>query len=676
MSDVGSIKFRVGLAGQQQFSKQVNSLKSQIGSSSGGNGSSLMAAFGKLGGVIAAAFSVKALISFSKQCLDLASDLQEVQNVVDVTFGDMSDDVNAFAQSAASAFGLSETMAKKYMGTFGAMAKSFGYTTSQAEKMSEELTGMVGDVASFYNLDQDVAYTKLKAVFTGETEGLKELGVVMTQTALDQYAMENGFGKTTKAMTEQEKVSLRMAFVMDKLSAAQGDFSRTSDGWANQMRVLNLQWESLKANLGNVLITVLTPMLKSLNTLLGYLVAATAKLKEFVNTFMGVKETVSGATMNIETITSGVDNLGESIENASNKASFGFDNLNKLTGAASGAGAGGLGGSSSIIANTEETKKENDLLEKKESIIDKIRKKLEPLQPIISAFVDGGKIIKEIVADVREHFDHIWNTLKDAWERVVKKFEEHDWSVDIETIAENIQTMFNIIKQGYETFVEPVIEDVEEWIDDYFGEGGQFDENVEKILTSIDLICQNSEWFFTIIGTLVALVMKLLANIFRFIVDNITYTINLITGIVEVVAGVFELIEGLVQQDQDKISHGFKVMLQGILDFLVNGILQYAAKQIQNFINDMIDLVNLFGGNFEHVSFASKIKAPDLLGESSGSHSGGGGGRSFGTSTNNKPIVVNSVLTLDGKVLATSTNNVNRRLNATTGYQNPSLAGR
>jgi hypothetical protein len=177
---------------------------------------------------IAAAFSVKKLADFSKQCIKLGSDLQEVQNVVDVTFTSMSGQVDKFAQNAAKQFGLSETMAKRYTGTFGAMAKAFGFSEKEAYNMSTALTGLAGDVASFYNISQDEAYTKLKSVFTGETESLKDLGVVMTQTALDQYALQNGFGKTTQAMSEQEKVALRYAFVQQQLNTAAGDFSRTS----------------------------------------------------------------------------------------------------------------------------------------------------------------------------------------------------------------------------------------------------------------------------------------------------------------------------------------------------------------------------------------------------------------------------------------------------------------
>ena len=228
-------------------------------------GNDLVGGFKKLGKAIIAAGVIDKIVDFGKEAIELGSDLEEVQNVVDVTFETMSDKVNQFARDAQKSAGLSETMAKKYVGTFGAMADSFGFTEQEAYEMSTALTQLSGDVASFYNLSQDEAMSKLKGVFTGETEALKELGVVMTQTALDSYALANGFGKTTAQMTEQEKVALRYQFVMDQLSAASGDFVRTQDSWANQSKILSLQWESLMATIGSGLIDTLIPGVEVIN---------------------------------------------------------------------------------------------------------------------------------------------------------------------------------------------------------------------------------------------------------------------------------------------------------------------------------------------------------------------------------------------------------------------------
>lgn len=306
----------------------------------------------KIGVLIAGAFAVKGLVDFGKECLRLGSDLEEVQNVVDVTFPHMTDRVNEFARSAADAFGLSETMAKKYVGTFGAMAKSFGYSEEAAYEMATALAGLTGDVASFYNISQDLAYIKLKSVFSGETETLKDLGIVMTQSALDQYALANGYGKTTAKMTEQEKVALRLRFVQEQLSAASGDFARTSDSWANQVRIMQLRLQSLKATIGQGLINLFTPIIKSINTFLAKLEVATEAFKRFTETVTGRKSgssstsappAVSGDIQETEAITGvqdgyegaadSAEKYGDAVEKAgkkTKKALAPFDELATL----------------------------------------------------------------------------------------------------------------------------------------------------------------------------------------------------------------------------------------------------------------------------------------------------------------------------------------------------------
>lgn len=307
----------------------------------------------KAGVALASAFAVKKLVDFGKSCIELGSDLAEVQNVVDVTFPSMTAQVDSFAKNAAASFGLSETMAKRFTGTFGAMAKAFGFSEKQAYDMGTTLTGLAGDVASFYNISQDEAYTKLKSVFTGETETLKDLGVVMTQNALDAYAMANGWGKTTQAMSEAEKVALRYQFVQDQLSAATGDFVRTSDSWANQVRVLKLQFDSLKATLGQGLINILTPVLKLLNQLLAKLMTVASAFKSFTEMLTGKKaesgsgfkdtaSDLSAAAGAADSLTDSTEGVGKAAEKAS-RSLMGFDKINKLQDKNASGTGGGVG---------------------------------------------------------------------------------------------------------------------------------------------------------------------------------------------------------------------------------------------------------------------------------------------------------------------------------------------
>lgn len=344
----------------------------------------------KAGITIAGALAGKKLIEFGKSCIELGSDLAEVQNVVDVTFPRMSKQIDEFAKNAATQFGLSETMAKKFTGTFGAMSQAFGFGEKSAYEMSTTLTGLAGDVASFYNISQDEAYTKLKSVFTGETESLKDLGIVMTQTALDAYALQNGFGKTTAKMSEMEKVALRYKFVQDQLTIAAGDFSRTSDGWANQIRILQLQFDSLKATIGQGLINVLSPVLKMINQLIGRLITLANAFKAFTEMITGKKGGgTSAAAAGMEAVASAADNAASSASGAGSAAkkaakdmknvSSSLDELHIIdpSSSSSDSGSGGAGGYEADNFNMGTLPDEEDIVSEKlrgiQDLIDQLK---------------------------------------------------------------------------------------------------------------------------------------------------------------------------------------------------------------------------------------------------------------------------------------------------------------
>lgn len=309
----------------------------------------------KIGVATVSTFAVKSIADFGKECMDLGSDLTEVQNVVNTAFSSMSDQIDSFAKGAATQFGLSETMAKRYSGTFGSMADAFGFTEAQAASMATTLTGLAGDTASFYNISQDEAYTKLKSVFTGETESLKDLGVVMTQTALDAYAMANGFGKTTAQMSEMEKVALRYSFVQNQLSNAAGDFAKTAGtSWANQVRIFTLQMDSLKATIGQGLINVFMPVIKLVNSLMGRLSALAESFKSFTEAIFGdagggeasgISNTLTEATGAADSLAASTSGVGEAAKKTVKdmQSLMGFDEINKISENDSGTDDGGSG---------------------------------------------------------------------------------------------------------------------------------------------------------------------------------------------------------------------------------------------------------------------------------------------------------------------------------------------
>lgn len=207
------------------------------------------------------------VVEFGKKGIELASDLEEVQNVVDVTFGDGADKIEAFAQSASSSFGLTELQAKQFSGTIGAMVKSMGLTDKAALEMSTALVGLTGDMASFYNLDHQTAFDKIRSGIAGETEPLKALGINMSVANLEAYALSKGIKTAYDKMSEAEKVQLRYGYIMQQTTDAQGDFVRTQDSYANQVRVLQNNLDTLAANVGSLLIPALTSAVGWVNNL-------------------------------------------------------------------------------------------------------------------------------------------------------------------------------------------------------------------------------------------------------------------------------------------------------------------------------------------------------------------------------------------------------------------------
>lgn len=394
------------------FGKGVNTMQKQI------NG--LGGAIGKLGATIAATFAVGKLIQFGKEAIQLGSDLEEVQNVVDVTFTTMNEQVNEFARNAAESAGLSETMAKRYVGTFGAMSKAFGFAENEAFEMSTALTQLAGDVASFYNISQDEAYTKLKSVFTGETETLKDLGVVMTQNALDSYAMAKGYGKTTKAMTEQEKVALRYSFVLDQLSASQGDFVRTSDSWANQTRILSLTIDSLKANIGQGLINIFTPLLKVINQVVDKMAELSKYFVAFSELIVGKSTSSGGGSPGdaLAEIQDGYDGITDSTKEAAkaqNKYLTGLDEIktfsdNKSTDTSTGGTSGFTGLAGTTAGEVEDTASLIEELEQKYPELIKFAQdsiaKLKEIFADFSAgdFFEAGKDTSDLVTGIFNFF--------------------------------------------------------------------------------------------------------------------------------------------------------------------------------------------------------------------------------------------------------------------------------
>lgn len=202
------------------------------------------------------------------ESIGLASDLVETQNVVDVTFEDSASTINNWAQEALNAYGITETKAKQYSSTLGAMLKSMGIADDQVLQMSMDMAGLAADMASFYNLDHDTAFEKIRSGISGETEPLKALGINMSVANLNAFALEKGMNKAFDKMSQAEQATLRYQYLLEATKDAQGDFARTGDSFSNEMRKLQTNLDRIKTEFGKGLLGVVTPAISLLNNVL------------------------------------------------------------------------------------------------------------------------------------------------------------------------------------------------------------------------------------------------------------------------------------------------------------------------------------------------------------------------------------------------------------------------
>ncbi len=388
-------------------------------------GNSLRGIIGSLG----FGLGIAGLIALGKQAIDTASDIEEVQNVVDTAFGSMAYRMEEFASTAVKQFGISQLSAKQLGSTFMAMGKSMVGDMETASNMALNLTARAADMSSFYNKSIEETSTALKSIYTGETESLKEYGVVMTQVNLQEFARQQGINKSIQAMTQAEKVQLQYAYVMQQTSLAAGDFAKTSDSWANQTRILSEQFKELLGILGSGLITVLTPVVKFLNTVLSMLIAIARQIGAILSKLFGITVPVADSGKFAEDLSSaagGADELAEGVEAAGKAAKDAlapFDRLNVLSkNEGSGKGNGADGGFKMPDLEMDET--QVDEVDAMSSAIDNLLDRLKPLfdwfkklkDLFVEGFFDGlGESWKDRIADIVESAKNIVKTLKEIF---------------------------------------------------------------------------------------------------------------------------------------------------------------------------------------------------------------------------------------------------------------------
>lgn len=442
---------------------------------------SLASAIGKL---YAAYFLIFRGIGKIMDSIELASDLQEVNNVVLQTFGNYSGMLEKMASTSIQDFGISELTAKQIASRFQAMGTAMGFTQGKMADMSISLTELAADMASFYNVEASEMATSLQSVFTGETEPMRRYGIDLTQATLQQWALKNGIDATVSSMSQQEKTMLRYQYVMANTAAAQGDFARTSDSWANTIRRLSESFKALGTIVGTTLISAFKPLLNALSTVVQKVISFVQTIANALGSIFGwtLEITPSGAvddaTSGLESIGSAADDAGGSLGGAADKAkelmdTLSFDEINKLSdisdssGGSGSGGGGGAGGAGADGGATAEFVRTESLFEKYTSEI----KSLEQLGEYIGESlttamnnIDWGKIYRTAekfgtgLADFLnglispELFGSLGGTIANAINTALyslKSFgEEFDWTDFGNSLAAGLNSFYKNFKFG------------------------------------------------------------------------------------------------------------------------------------------------------------------------------------------------------------------------------------
>ena len=475
-----------------------------------------------------------------KNAIDISSALTEVQNVVDVTFGDMSKKVNDFAQDSIRQFGMSELTLKQTASRFQAMGTAMGIDSSLIKKANEflnkqtdgyiglsdsmadvslNLTKLTADMASLYDVDQDVVSQDLAAIFTGQTRPLRDYGLDLTQATLKEWAMKQGLDSDIASMSQAEKTMLRYQYVLANTQTAQGDFARTADSWANQIRILKQSFEQLGSVIGGALINAFKPFVKALNSVLLVVISFVTKVTNALGAIFGWKYEDSGAGLadNFSDAAESADDVADSTGQAAknidkmNKGVRQFDELKLITtndgsgkkgsGGSGGGASGGASGGKLVKTDTIFKNYESDIKNLKQLgkyISDALSKAMESINwdKIYSKARNFGKGLADFLNGLINPrlFGNVGKTIAGALNTAIYATlsfgQTFDWSNLGKSLAEGINKFFktfdfkalaediNVWVQGVYKTIKTMIENIK-WSDVWKG--------VKDFLSNIDI---------------------------------------------------------------------------------------------------------------------------------------------------------------------------------------------
>ena len=526
-----------------------------------------------------------------------ASDLQEVQNVIDTAFGDSADKVNEWAKSAIESYGLSELSAKQFAGTMRAMLGSMGLSATEADNMSLSLSGLAGDMASFYNLDPTEAFDKLRAGISGETEPLKSLGINLSVANLEAYALSKGVTTAYDSMTEAEKATLRYNYIMENTKNAQGDFAKTNTSFANSMRVAKEQLKSIAAQFGSLLLPYLEKGLGKIREWLTVLQNLTPEMQKKILLIAGIVAAIGPLLLvlgKMMTFGSGIMNWGAGIAKALKLVQAGTAGVGSIMTAVFGpagivllvvAGIAALVAGFMYLWNTNENFK-NFFINTWNAIVEFMTPILEYLKTVIvQCWVDITTMLQPYIEGIKTFIVEAWSwilttivpILQNIWSAI-----QTAWQYVWDTLQPILEGLKQTISAAWD-FILAVISAVLDKISSVVKAGFEI---VKGIFTAVTTVIQTI-WnnFGDIIVSKIKNVWDTVAGVFR--------------GAAQVLKGIFQALTGALTGNWEKCWEGIKNIVSGVW----NAITSF----VKGGVNSIISAINVF------IRGINKIKVPSWV---------------------------------------------------------------
>lgn len=535
-----------------------------------------------------------------KSMVDAASDFDENLNKISVAFGDNADEVKAWADTATQSFGLSMNQALEATSLFGDMATSMGISQSEAASMSTSLAGLAGDMASFKNIGIDEAMTALNGVFTGETESLKQLGIVMTEVNLQEFA--DGLGLVYDDMTQAEKVQLRYNYVMAMSKNAIGDYARTSDGTANSMRTFQASVENLAITLGQNLLPIVTPIIQKATEMVNAFAAADPELQQLVLKIAGIAAVAGPALLVIGKMVSVFGSVSGAIGLLGGKiAEFGgmgkaisavFTAITSPVGIAVGAITALVAAFAYLMTTNEGFR--NSIMQTVTTIGQSLMPIIQALMPVIqniatvlaTTIASVLQALAPVLAQIVTMIGQIVSTVAPLIAQLVSQL-----APILTTIIQTVGNIVSAVLPPVITIINAIMGAIEELLPPIMSVLSTVIDVVSQIITAITPI-------ISFVAGVISDIMGIISPIISFIAGVISSIISVISPIASTVASVFSAIFSTVSGIMNKVGSVIKTVFNGIksawngLTSFVSGVFSGIGSAVNSLVSTVKGFVN------------------------------------------------------------------------------------